>query len=344
MKKFPTQHTRLRALAVASALLMATTITACGDTNPSDPCVDGDESCNPDDPCTDGDEGCDPDDPCADGDESCDPDDPCAEGDEGCDPEPQPAQYTVETRTLMSSGVERTYLLAMPEDIAPDTTLPLVFVLHGDGGSAAGIRSSLGLEAAADGNAIFIYPESYGTLFEYYSYAGRERESSFVRNLVTELPEELPIDTRRVFLAGFSGGATMANALACWLGYEVVRGVGIHSGTLYPVKLDPDAPVSPQDFIYEGNGGVTCHLPDAIFVWGKNDNGAGTSFANGEGTKDNYRYTQGCDESTSPSAISPCVSYDGCEREVVWCPVEGLSHQIWSSAANAMWTFFSELP
>lgn len=247
--------------------------------------------------------------------------------------------YAAETRSVVSSGVTRSFVLARP-DPAPAGALPIVFVLHGDGGNGNGIRSSLPLEARATTGAVFVYPNPTGSnTFEYYTYEGRTREAVFVQDVIAALDAELDVDTARVFIVGFSGGATMANALGCRLGPGVIRGLGIHSGSLYPTMDGEGA----SDFAYTPSGGVSCPLPATIFVWGENDGQAGVTFAIGEGVRDNYLATQTCEGTTTDGSPSTCRVYDGCDRAVVWCPVDGLGHSLWSSADDAMWSFFDSL-
>lgn len=245
------------------------------------------------------------------------------------------AAYVSETRSIVSSGITRSFVLARPASIAPGSALPLVFSLHGDGGSGAGMRSALPLEAQAASGAVFIYPDAPGGSFEYWTYDGRSREVVFVSQVIAAMQAEFGIDTTRVFVVGFSGGATMTNALGCRLGPAVLRGLGIHSGTLYPV---PDG-MGVDDFTYTGNGGVSCPLPAAALIWGENDNTAGVSFAEGVAVRNNYVATQGCSVATTPSLVSPCVAYSGCLRELDWCAIPGMGHSIWAQAAAAFWQF-----
>ena len=236
------------------------------------------------------------------------------------------AQYVTETRTLSVGGTSRTYLLARPNPM-PATPLPLVISLHGDGGNSAGMRSALPIEAPAAGQAVFAYPKSASGAFEYWSDAGRSHEGQFVQQIIASLQGSPGIDAGRVYLVGFSGGATMANALGCRLGRNVIRGLGIHSGTLYPVQVSPGV----NDFGYTGNGGVDCDLPAAILLWGMNDNTAGVSYANGVAVRNNYLATQNCAATTTPFTPTPCAAYDGCAHRVNWCAVAGLGHAVWGS-------------
>lgn len=261
--------------------------------------------------------------------------------DAGTDAALAPPTYTTETRTISSSAVSRTFLLARPTDAASRPGMPLFFALHGDGGSGASMRSALPLESFAPaGGAVYVYPDAPGGAFEYWTYDGRTREAQFVTDVIAALETELGIDTGHVFVAGFSGGATMANALGCRLGPSVIRGLGLHSGTLYST----DGPSGPE-FTYTGSGGVSCALPAAIFIWGESDTTSGVSFAEGQGVRDNYLATASCAATTSADApIAPCVTYDACTHGVAWCPIPGMAHAIWPNAAEAMTDFFSTLP
>lgn len=252
-----------------------------------------------------------------------------------------PPTYTSEVRMITSSGTDRPFVLAMPTDAASRAGMPLFFSLHGDGGSGAAMRSALPLESFSPaGGAVYVYPDAPGGSFEYWTYDGRTREAQFVTDVIAALHTELAIDTGHVFITGFSGGATMANALGCRLGPTVIRGLGLHSGTLYSTD---DAAGNPE-FTYTGSGGVSCPLPDALFVWGQSDTTSGVSFTEGQGVRDNYVATASCASTTTNGPIAPCVTYDGCSHGVAWCPIPGMGHAIWSSAAEAMTDFFAALP
>jgi polyhydroxybutyrate depolymerase len=240
--------------------------------------------------------------------------------------------YLAENRTLPSGAVSRGFVLARPA--GSTAGLPLVIALHGDGGSGNDIRQALPIESHL--LAVYAYPNAPrdGT-FEYYTSSGRAAEAQFTLDLIAALGDELGIDKARAFVAGLSGGATLANALGCRLGPGVIRGLGIHSGTLYPVD---------DDFTYTDSGGVSCALPNALFIWGTADVGEGTSYAEGQAVRDNYLATQGCGATSTPTSPAPCVAYDGCGRAVQWCAVDGLGHALWPAAAAAIATFIADVP
>jgi polyhydroxybutyrate depolymerase len=242
--------------------------------------------------------------------------------------------YTTESRTIDVMGRMRSYVISVPS--GSTVGLPLVIALHGDGGSGMGMRASLNLEA--DIRAVHIYLDAVGGTFEYWSDAGRNNEVNFVSALVANLGAAMMLDESRVFLTGFSGGATMANAVGCRMGARI-RGMGIHSGTLYPV----DVAGGGQDFTYTGSGGVSCALPATMFVWGEADRTEGVSYAQGQAVRDNYLATQGCAATTTPTSDTPCEAYNTCTRSVVWCGIPGMSHSVWPNAHRALGAFFTSL-
>lgn len=242
--------------------------------------------------------------------------------------------YTTESRTINVMGTMRSYVISVPS--GSTAGLPLVIALHGDGGSGMGMRGSLNLEP--DLRAVHVYLDAVGGTFEYWSDAGRANEVNFVRTLVLNLGASLMLDETRVFLTGFSGGATMANAIGCRMGPSI-RGMGIHSGTLYAVAVAAGG----EDFTYTGSGGVSCMLPATMFVWGESDRTDGVSYAQGQAVRDNYLATQGCAATTTPTADAPCQAYDTCGRSVVWCGIPGMSHSVWPNAHEAMGGFFTGL-
>lgn len=243
---------------------------------------------------------------------------------------PAAAQYTTQNRSIVSSGVQRPFVQATPTN--GTTGKPLVFVLHGDGGNGAGIRAGLPIEGQAAGAAVFVYPDAPGGTFEYFTAIGRSREVQFVRDVIALLQNELAIDPQRVFLAGFSGGGTMANALACRMENDEIRGVAVNAGSLYPIE---------DDFTYTGNGGLSCALPATMLLWGESDNTPGVSYATGVSIRNNVTATLGCSANTQAFAPSPCVLYQGCQRDAGWCSIPGMGHSIWAGSAQASWSFFA---
>ena len=62
--------------------------------------------------------------------------------------------------TVPTADGDRTFWIYLPQDL-PAAQTPVVFVFHGDGGSAQGIASATGFNASADANNfIVVYPQA----------------------------------------------------------------------------------------------------------------------------------------------------------------------------------------
>lgn len=132
-----------------------------------------------------------------------------------------PWQATVEQRTLEAAGMAREFLYYAPPGLGRGA--PIVFVLHGSMGSAAGMReaTAFGFEriAAAEG-AIVVYPQGIekhwndcrGTA----DYAANTRnidDPAFFAAMIDWFARELGADRARVLVTGLSNGGHMAYRL-----------------------------------------------------------------------------------------------------------------------------------
>ncbi len=235
--------------------------------------------------------------------------------------------------TIQVDGQNRTYALFVPPGYDPKKAYPLVFAFHGDGGSGAGIRSSMKLEEQANGAAIFVYPDGLSKTWDIDRPATTNKDIKLVTALVDKLGAQYCTDATRRFLAGFSRGAYFANQLGCRSPREF-RAVAPHSGG-GPYGLDGE---------YDDNGNWKCSGPSkpaALVLHGANDDLGDF----GKESRDFYRVANGCKTTTKPTTPSPCVTYDGCAagRPLTFCLVPSLGHQLWSQSPGAIWSFFAGL-
>ena len=101
--------------------------------------------------------------------------------------------------------------LFVPEAADPDVPLPLVWVFHGASASGEDIRGRFQLEAAADGGAIFVYPDANrGT----WDLGAPSQDGSMVYLVTSELVERYCIDPQRFFVAAMIVGGMAAGLRA----------------------------------------------------------------------------------------------------------------------------------
>jgi polyhydroxybutyrate depolymerase len=236
-------------------------------------------------------------------------------------------------QSITVSGVKRTYGVFVPDTYDSKKTFPLVFVLHGDGGTGAGIRGSFtALETEAAGNAIFVYPDGLNQTWIIDPAAGLLADAGFIDALAADLGKTHCTDNTRLFAVGFSKGAYFANMLAC-ISKTPWRAVVAHSGG-GPFYLDGIG----TTYDTKAND-VVCpaKAPATMQIIGDAD----SLLSDGQKARDHWIRTNTCKTTTTAFAPSPCVAYDGCaaDHPEVYCEIPGMGHEVWSSAAPAIWNF-----
>jgi poly(3-hydroxybutyrate) depolymerase len=235
----------------------------------------------------------------------------------GC-AEPSFPQGGTTREAVRAAGIDRTYHLVVPAG-DPRRSRALVLVFHGRGGNGQEMRAGVGraLEAAAHGEALFVYPD--GVDRDWRNRDGMD--VAFMDALLARLSGEVCFDPRRVFATGFSSGGVMSNALGCARG-GVIRGIAPMSGA-GPRFACSGLPVAA--WISHGTADLT--IPEPA----------------GEASRDHWIGANGCSRTALPTIPSPCVAYQGCgDNPVVWCAFAG-GHDIPAFVVPAIWSFFQGL-
>ena len=231
-------------------------------------------------------------------------------------------------QTIMVEGVERSYILALPDGYDPAQAYPLVFAWHGRGGDASTARLYFKVEEAAQGAAIFVYPNGL-PLADMQNQTGwdldpNNEDFALFDALLAEMNAKLCLDGR-VFSTGHSFGGYMSNQLGCFRG-DVVRAIG------------PVAGGGPY-------GGACVGQVAAWLAHGNMD--MVVPFTEGENSRDHWAAANGCDAVTEAVDPAPCTAFTGCDDgfPVTWCEHEipdFLGHTWPSWAGPAIWKFFAQ--
>jgi poly(3-hydroxybutyrate) depolymerase len=139
------------------------------------------------------------------------------------------------TRSLRSG---RTYLLHLPRRDA--TPLPLVIALHPAEFDANRMARLTGLSSYADAHRFVVaYGNGASDGDKRYWNAGgccgpaTHDDIGYLRDVITDVESQTPIDARRVYVVGMSNGGMMAYRAACEMP-DVVAAVGVVAGALLP--------------------------------------------------------------------------------------------------------------
>jgi poly(3-hydroxybutyrate) depolymerase len=240
----------------------------------------------------------------------------------GCNAASAPAsgRFTIDV-----SGTSREYIIKLPAGYDPGHPYRLILAFHGgkysaqtvaDGGAPmpAGTGPYYGLEALANGSAIFVAPQAL-------SSGWSSTDVTYVKTMVTRFESELCVDQARIFATGFSMGAIMTITLGCNAA-DIFRAI---------------APMS-------GDISGSCPNTQPLAYWashGKSDPTINISL--GEAARDTYITRNHCTTQTTAGSPSGCVNYQGCDTgyPVTWCPFDGV-HEPPAFADQAIWAFLSQ--
>lgn len=134
---------------------------------------------------------------------------------------------------VLVGGVSRSFLLHVPPSIQTNAPISnggraLLIALHGSGGDGGAMRALTHLDALADREDLLVaYPDGYrglrGSSESTWNAgtccgeAARDRidDVAFVLSVVDTISARIKVDSRRIYVLGFSDGGRMAYRLAC---------------------------------------------------------------------------------------------------------------------------------
>ena len=246
-------------------------------------------------------------------------------------------RLTETLRTLQIGNRSRTYLELVPEG-AQGKKLPLILVMHGDGGTGPGLHDGWAFESASGENAVLLYPtgtdrswdldarglESDGT--------PKNEDTAFILGLIAHAKRTLPIDETKIFGAGYSSGAFFLNMISCR-----------HAGTFRALGSNAaGAPYSEDETSFDGYARCPGEKPMPIIaLHGTSD--FGVSLASGRFTAQYWAHENGCSlHEVETTGYPECLAQRGCPsgNDVVYCEIDGLGHWVWDKNSEATWTFF----
>jgi polyhydroxybutyrate depolymerase len=226
-----------------------------------------------------------------------------------------------QTITLTHDGIEREYEVHVPPGYAGTAAVPLMLTIHGAHNTPSMVRSWSRMNAVADEHGFIVaYPAGVDCWNSGFTLPGctvADDDVGFLTNVVADIERHACIDPKRVYAAGISNGAMMAQRLAC----ERADIFAAVAGVAGPLGFSPCEPARAISVVY---------------VHGTEDQTVGYSSA--QPTVTGWATRNDCVGSpveTYNVGSTACETYQDCRDgvEVVFCTVEGMGH-CWPEDSN----------
>jgi poly(3-hydroxybutyrate) depolymerase len=219
------------------------------------------------------------------------------------------------THTIQSSGQNRSFILKVPNNYNNTYRHRLIFGVHwwggtaqqvASGGSDGAVYAHYGLEAQANGTAIFVAPQGIDNAWP----NPNGRDVTFFDDMIRVVENALCVDQSQRFSVGFSYGGAMSYSLAC----------------SRPNQFRAVAAIAVPGPVSGCSGGT-----GAVAYMGIQ--GISDSMPNARAMRDRFVTNNGCtrinpQEPGSGSRTHITTAYPGCQagKPVVWAAFDG-GHQ-----------------
>jgi polyhydroxybutyrate depolymerase len=197
------------------------------------------------------------------------------------------AQETIEY-TITHDGLQREYVLYVPESYTGQDSVPLLFNFHGYGSNAYDQMEYGDFRPIADSVGFLIsHPQGtdddLGIPFWNVGWGDETVDDvGFTAAMIDSIDAEYNIDLERVYATGMSNGGFMSFHLACLLSEEIAAIASV-TGSMSPYTYDNANPLHPMpilqihgtaDWVVPYNGGYDFTLPimDVLQYWVDYDN------------------------------------------------------------------------
>jgi len=156
--------------------------------------------------------------------------------------------------TIQHDNLQREYLLYVPENYTGMEAVPVVFSLHGAGGTKESQYTLSKFNLLADSeNFILVTPEATAAIgnlnvWNQQSDPDGADDVGFINALIDEIADRYNIDLDRIYLAGSSNGAFMALQITCELSDKIAATAAI-KGYMTPDQINACNPTTPTAII-----------------------------------------------------------------------------------------------
>jgi len=152
--------------------------------------------------------------------------------------------------TLQHGGRARSYLLHVPSGLAAGTPLAVVIDLHGAGGNGSQQKGMSGFSALSDKKKfVAVFPDGVDGYWNVddtcCGTAGKEKvdDVGFLKAIISKLKADTCIDSKRVYVSGFSNGGGLTHRMGCDAA-DVIAAIAPMATDLRTQPCKPARPIS----------------------------------------------------------------------------------------------------
>jgi len=264
------------------------------------------------------------------------------------------------TRAVTMGPAHRTVQIHLPRGFDPASPAPLVFLLHGSGGTGATLLGASDLAQAADRHGFIVAAPDGGIPVErgfVWNVPGVPTitgavpgpddadDVAFLLSVIDDLAAQGCVDESRVYATGLSGGGRMTSWLGCVAADRfaaIAPVVGLRAGN--PREDDPTRP-DPATCRPSRPMPVIAFAGDADTTNPIQGGGAGYWSYTMHAAEQRWAQLNGCSQVRATAWIAPDVyeeGYAACRdgADVVGHITHGGGHS-WVADNDVMWAFFA---
>ncbi|TVR86556.1 MAG: hypothetical protein EA411_10070 [Saprospirales bacterium] len=157
-----------------------------------------------------------------------------------------PKLQSQERKSFEFEGLDRNFLVKVPEKMYSESGYPVVVALHGFTQSARRISNYSGfVEMAEEEGFIAVFPQGIQASWNFGITLNDVDDVAFLSSILDSLEKWYPVDSERIYFCGFSNGAFMSFEMACRMSHRIaaIASVGGSMGRSQFLDCEPEYPV-----------------------------------------------------------------------------------------------------
>ena len=252
---------------------------------------------------------------------------------------PMPALAAGNTNRMLDvGGMQRNFIVHVPEGYTGTTRVPLVLDFHPLGGTGSQEQSSSGYQRIADEEGFLIaFADGIDNAWNIGPCCTNSRDVDdlgFAKAMIESIAGDGCVDAKRIYAVGFSMGGGMSHYLACNAADVFAAVAPAAFDLLIPEEMPctPSRPISVLAF--RGTNDTTVPFAGGLGPSGK------ITFLGAQASFERWAELDGCAMPTTSEG--DCTYYSGCEAgtEVGLCVAQGGGHA--TGDASVGWEFLSK--